>query len=521
MEKMILSVDSGGRSLRSFLFNRKGEILFRVSVPTPSVSSAPGAQEHDPEMMWDAFIRAVRDVMNQAGITAAEIAAMGISAQRASFMLWEKETGKALTPLISWADVRAADQVDAMNRSPKWKALQTVAAVGAFFTHDTLLTAASMLKFTTDHASTRLLWLLNERPDLRRRCENGEAVFGTTDSWFLYKLTGCHLTDASQAAATSMYNPFKMKWNPIICKTFGIPMKIFPKVIDSNGHFGDTDPSIFGGAIPIHGCLGDQMAALFGHCCFDAGEVKISQGSGAFVDLNVGPKARLSRRGLFPLIAWVKDGKPVYMLEGYVATAGTLIDWLGQGIGLSSNGKELDALASQCTDTEGITVVPTASGIRFPYFNPRTRAAIFGLSLATHRRHVARAVLEGLALRLNDILTGMEKDTKTKIKTVNVDGGVSNSDILIQSLADYSGIAVVRSAEPDMSATGAAYMAGIGCGYWKDENELRALKSSSTVFRPSMDESKRRAGLKRWNRIIHQLLQLDKKPIMGFKEYRD
>lgn len=521
MDKMILAVDSGGRSLRSFLFNRKGDILFRASVPTPSVSVSPGAQEHNPEMMWDAFVRAVGDVMSQAGCTASDIAAMGISAQRASFMLWDKKTGKPLTPLIGWADVRAADQVDAMNRSPKWKAIQAAAAVGAFFTHDTLLTAASMLKFTTDHASTRLLWLLNERPDLRRLCENGEAAFGTTDSWFLYKMTGQHLTDASQAAATSMYNPFKIKWNPIICKTFGIPMSIFPTVLDSNGDFGESAPSLFGGAIPIRGCLGDQMAALFGHCCFDAGEVKISQGSGAFVDLNVGPKPRLSKRGLFPLIAWVKDGKPVYMLEGYVATAGTLIDWLGQGIGLSSDGKELDTLASQCTDTEGITVVPTASGIRFPYFNPRTRAAIFGLSLATHRCHVARAVLEGLALRLNDILTGMEKDTHTKIRAVNVDGGVSNSDILIQSLADFSGMTVARSAEPDMSATGAAYMAGIASGFWKDESELRTLNGNCTVFNPSINEEKRRTILKRWNRVIRQLLKLDKKPMMGFKEYRD
>lgn len=516
-----MAVDSGGRSLRSFLFDRKGEILFRSSVPTPSTSGTPGAQEHDPQMMWDAFVQAVRDVMAKADCRASDIVAMGISAQRASFMLWEKSSGAPLTPLISWADVRAADRVDAMNRSPKWKALQALSAVGAFLTRDTLLTAASMLKFTTDHASARLLWLLDENPELRRRCENGEVVFGTTDSWFLYKLTGNHLTDASQAAATSMYNPFKLKWNPIICKTFNIPMNIFPKVLDSNGDFGKSKPELFGGSIAIRGSLGDQMAALFGHCCFEAGEVKISQGSGAFVDLNVGSKPRLSKRGLFPLIAWVKNGKPVYMLEGYVATAGTLIDWLGQGIGLSSNGKELDALAAQCDDTEGITVVPTASGIRFPYFNPRTRAAIFGLSLATHRCHVARAVLEGLALRLNDILTGMEKDTKTKIRAVNVDGGVSNSDILIQSLADFSGITVSRSAEPDMSATGAAYMAGIGSGFWKSESELRSLAGSCRVFNPSIAEERRRAVLKRWNKIIRQLLKVDKKPIMGFKAYQD
>lgn len=510
MEKLILAIDSGGRSIRSFLFNKEGKILFRQSVATPSFSCEPGAHEHDPQLIWDSCLESVRGVMKQAACQATDIAAIGISAQRGSFMLWEKATGKPLTSLIGWADVRAADQVDAMNQSFKWKVLQAAAGIISFFTHDTMMTAASMLSFTTDHASTRLLWLLNQRPDLRKRCEAGEVAFGTTDSWLLYKMTGRHLTDASQAAASSMYNPFKLKWNPLICKTFNIPMNIFPEALSSDGDFGETHPELFGAPIPIRGNLGDQMAALFGHCCFSPGEVKISQGSGAFVDMTVGKKAKLSRRGLFPLIAWVRQGKPIYMLEGYVATAGTLIDWLGQGIGLSSNGKELDVLASQCEDSKGVFVIPTASGIRFPYFNPRTRAAIFGLSLSTHRCHVARAVLEGLAFRLNDVLSGMQKDTSTPLKKVHVDGGVSNSDILVQSLANFSSIDVARSAEPDLSATGAAYMAGVACGFWKDEEELRSLSSNYTVFEPKLDEVTRTAKLKRWNSVVKHLVKLDR-----------
>jgi glycerol kinase len=250
------------------------------------------------------------------------------------------------------------------------------------------------------------------------------------------------------------------------------------------------------------------MAALFGHCCFRPGDVKISQGSGAFVNINVGPKARLSRRGLFPLIAWTIDGKPTYMLEGYVATAGTLIDWLGQGIGLSDTPAMLNEFAAQCTDTEGVIFIPTPSGIRFPYFNPRSRATILGLSLATHRRHVARAVFEGIALRLCDILLGIEEDTKVRIGSIKVDGGVSKSDILLQILADFSNRAVERAPESDMSATGAAYLAGISSGFWKDLDELSSLSKGYARFTPNMDPRKRSEKIALWRKALKAALSV-------------
>ena len=512
--KYILSIDSGGSGIRALLFNKKGDIVARENEKTPWKSPISGAQEHDPEILWKSLINVSKKVLENQKISAKSIDSIGISNQRASFMLWEKESGKPVTQLISWADVRSADTCDSMNKNWKWRALKILASIISKISANPMMLATSMLKFTTDHASTRLKWYLDNNQDIRKRCFDGEILFGTLDSWFVYKLTGGekHVTDVSNAAASSLYNPFKLEWNKIICDLFNIPIQIFPEVLDNNSDFGTTHKSIFDSPIPIKCTMGDQMAALFGHCCFHKGDVKISQGSGSFVDLNVGKKAKVSKRGLFPLIAWSIDGQVTYMLEGYVATAGTLIDWLGNGIGLSSSGPELDRYAQKCEDTDGVIVVPTASGIRYPYFNPRTRASIIGLSLSTHRRHVARAVLEGISFRLLDIIKGMQKDTKTDIKSIKVDGGVSNSNILLQSLSNFADITVCRAPESDMSATGAAYMAGLSSGFWRNKEELLSLQKGYKNFEPSISSEHRISKINKWNRAIHHLMKINNSP---------
>jgi glycerol kinase len=508
-KKYILSIDSGSTGIRAILFNHAGEILAREYEKTPALHPEPGAIEDDPELLWNALQAVVKKILDK--FSGDEIAAIGITNQRATFGLWDKETGKPEINFINWADVRAADTCDKMNGSMKWKALKVVATIVSKLTGNPMMTATRMLDFTTDHCSTRLNWILNEKPELRVKCKAGNVLFGTLDTWYVYKLTGGknHFTDYSNASASSMYNPFQLKWNDITCGMFDIPMSIFPEVKDTNGDFGVTDKEIFGFEIPIRAAVGDQMAALFGQCCTQPGDVKISQGSGAFVNMNVGLKAKVSKRGLFPLIAWGIDGVPTYMLEGFVATAGTLIDWLGMGIGLSDTPQILNEFAAQCEDTEGVIFVPTPSGIRFPYFNPRARGSIVGLSLSTHRRHVARAVLEGIALRLYDILDGMEIDTKIPIKQIKVDGGVSKSDILLQSLASFANITVKRAPESDMTATGAAYFAGLAVGFWKDIKELKTLEKDYNEFTPNMDPIKRKAKLKRWKRTLKAILKIE------------
>lgn len=522
-EKYILAIDSGGSGIRALLFDKKGQIVERVREKTPWISPEEGAQEHNPEELWQSLLKVTRKVMKKGKLLSSDIAAIGISNQRASFMLWDKKTGEPITNLISWADVRAADTCDKMNHNFRWRLLKFFAAIVAKLTKNPMMLATRMLRFTTDHASTRLKWYLDTHPNVYTRCKNGEVQFGTLDSWFIYKLSGKtrHLSDISNAAASSLFNPFQLKWNSIVCNLFDIPMNIFPEVVDNNGDFGSTESSLFDGEIPIRCTIGDQMGALFGHCCFSKGDVKISQGSGSFVDLNVGNKPKTSKRGLFPLIGWSINGSVSYMLEGYVATAGTLIDWLGGGIGLSGSGPELDQFAEKCETTKGVIVIPTASGIRYPWFNPRTRASILGLSLSTHRRHVARAVLEGIAFRLIDIIHGMEKDTHTEIHSIKVDGGVSNSNILLQSLANFSDITVQRAPEADMSGTGAAYMAGLAVGFWKDMEELKSLQLGYSSFKPELSPEIRNKKLKKWNRAVHAIIKIDKIPFIGRKEFQD
>ncbi|TGK06435.1 glycerol kinase [Leptospira fletcheri] len=511
-ETFILSIDSGGSGIRAILYDKKGRIAERQYEKTPPILKEPGQLEHDPEVLWKALLSVVGKALRKKKISASNIAAIGICNQRGSFLLWDKQSGKPLTRLISWADVRAGRTAEEMNANGIWKTIQFVSRIASWLTRQPMLIATYMLKFTTDHASVRLKWVFDKQPELRERAKRGEILFGTLDTWFVYRLTKGkeHVTDPSNATVTGMFNPFQLQWNAPLCSIFGIPVRIFPTVKDTGADFGSTDPSLFGGiSVPIRAVVGDQMAALFGHCCFEKGGVKISQGSGAFVDMNMGDSPKLSKRGLFPMVAWRLSGKPKYMLEGYIGTAGTLIDWLGKGIGLSDTPKVLNELAAQTQDTEGVVFVPTPSGIRFPYFNPRAKASVFGLSLATHRRHVARAVLEGISLSLYEILEGIKDDTKVPVKEIMVDGGVSQSDILLQCLADFCRVEVKRAPEPDMTATGAAYLAGLACGFWKDEAELKTLQKGYKVFRPKMEESVRKAKLERWKKAVASTLEIE------------
>jgi glycerol kinase len=506
--KYILAIDNGSSGIRAILFNHAGEIVSRRYVKTPPLLNEPGAVEHDPEVLWQALLEVVRGVLDE--YPAAQIGAIGITNQRGSFCLWERETGKPITNFINWADIRAADVAVAMNTNRTWRLLKAVARLFGPLTGNKMLLTTALLKFTTDHATVRLKWLLDREPEIRKRCEKGEIQFGTLDTWFIYRLTGRrnHVSDYGNAAATGMFNPFQLRWNDVLAGIFKIPLVIFPEVRDTNGDFGKTDPTLFDGvSISIGASAGDQMAALFGQQCYSPGSVKISQGSGAFVDMTVGAKPRLSRRGLLPMIAWSLDGKVTFMLEGFVPTAGTLLDWLGQGLGLSDTPAVLNQLAGETEDTEGVLFFPTPAGMRFPYYSPKARASIMGLTLATHRSHVARAVLEGIALCLNEILDGMQRDTGIRLKSVKVDGGVSKSDILLQCLADFARVTVERAPESDMTATGAAYFAGLSVGFWKDLNDLPKMPGY-TAFEPRLDPKVRDAKIRKWRGALKAVLAL-------------
>jgi len=511
VERYLLALDVGGSLTRALLLNSRGEVLRRSSQHTKTLSSDDGAVEHSPEEIFQAAKRVLWTLISEAALQQGQIAALGISVQRATFCLWERRTGRPRINFISWADVRASDQADRMNRNFFWRIVRLGAGIAGRVTGSTFMVAASQLRFVTDHILPRLLWVFDREPGLRREAEKGEILFGTLDTYLLYRLSGggIHATDASNAAATSLYNPFDLKWNGLFRRLFRIPAAMLPEVRNTVDDFGRTDPEVLDSfSIPITAVVGDQMSALFGHCCFKPGEVKISQGSGSFVDVNVGSKGKGSRRGLFPLIAWQLEGCPTYMLEGSVATAGKLIDWLGRGLGLSDTPRVLNEFAAKTEDTNGVIFVPTPAGVRFPYFNPRAKGTIFGLSLTTHRSHVARAVLEGIAHRIVDILEGIKKDTGQEIIRVKVDGGVSQSDILLQILADLSGLEVERAPEVDMTAVGAAYLAGLGAGVWNGLDELRALAKDYRSFHPRIGEEERRRRQKRWHKAIRTVVKM-------------
>lgn len=502
-----MAFDAGGTNIRAIIYHNNGVELARAQEHTSELRINGEGIEHDPEELFQAVLSAGRSAIQEAKIAPNQISALGITVQRATFLLWDKKSGRPACNLVSWADVRAGDKAKEMNRSPVWRLLRCLSAIGGRISGNAMLTASGMLNFVTDHVLVRLSWLFDQRPELRKEAETGNLLFGTLDTWLLYKLSNgrLHATDAGNAAATSLYNPFDMKWNKLFCRLFHIPYQILPQVKESADDFGCTSVEHLGAEIPIRAVAGDQMAALFGHSCLKEGEVKISQGSGSFVDINTGNRGKVSRRGLFPLLAWKVQGAPSYMLEGYVATAGTLIDWLGKGIGLSDTPAVLNEYAQRCSESEGVTFVPTASGVRFPYFNPKAKGTIIGLSLATHRCHVARAVLEGIAHRVVDVLEGIEKDTKTRIQSIKVDGGVSNSDVLLQEIADLSGQTVYRSGETDMTARGVAAMAGIGAGIWKKPEEIDMIALSYTAFHPQKRLRPREERRSEWKRTMKAL----------------
>ena len=511
IKKYIIAVDAGSSSIRALLFDLEGKVVGRKQTATEVLSSEAGAVEYDPEELWKQFLTAINNLLKNCSVDPSEVASIGISVQRSTFTLWDR-SGKTCCNFLGWSDIRAAELTAKINKNIKWNLVKLGSAIVSTFTRGAMLTATGMLTFITDHALPRMLWLFNKYPEVYAKAKNGKLLFGTLDTWFVYKLTGgkVHATDTSNAASTSLYNHFDLKWNSIFCNLFKIPMGIFPVVKETVDDFGVTCPQLFNGAaIPIGAVAGDQMSSLFGHCCFKKGDVKISQGSGSFVDVNMGYKPGLSRRGLFPLVAWRINGKTTYMLEGSMATAGRLIDWLGQGIGLSDTPKVLNELAAECEDSEGVVFVPTPSGIRFPHFKPTARGTVFGLSLDTHRRHVARAVLQGIAMRLVDILNGIKKDTGIKVTTIKTDGGVSRSDLLLQCIADLSDHSVARSREHEVAATGAAYLAGLSAGVWKSFDEISNLEKGYDFFEPRMCQEERGKIKKRWKTALKAALSVD------------
>ena len=485
-ERYILALDQGTTTSRAILFNKSGVIIGLRQIPFKQIFPRPGWVEHDPEEIWATQLTAARAAIEAAQIESDQIAAMGITNQRETTVLWERATGKPVYNAIVWQCRRSADLCDELR------------ALGL----SDIVREKTGLVIDPYFSGTKLMWLFDQEPALRARAERGELLFGTVDSWLIYKLTGEHLTDPTNASRTLLFNIRSGAWDLELLRLFKIPAAILPRVVPSSGFFGLARKEFLGSAIPITGCAGDQQAALFGHACFEPGSVKNTYGTGCFTLMNTGNIPVDSRHGLLTTVAWDLGKGYTYALEGSVFIAGAVIQWLRDQMGLLSEAAESEALARSVEDTGEVFLVPAFVGMGAPYWDSDARGTVVGITRGTTKAHFVRAALESIAYQSKDLLDAMEKDFGSKISCIKADGGASANSFLMQFQADVLDRRVVLPEVGEITALGAAYLAGLATGYWESLAEVEGNWRKKREFVSDMPEEKRRRLLESWNKAV-------------------
>ena len=483
-----MALDQGTTSSRCIIFDHSGAMLASAQREFAQHYPKPGWVEHDAAEIWETTLEVARGAMAKAGLSAADIAAIGITNQRETTVVWDKETGAPVCPAIVWQCRRTAPMADALAASG-WaeKIRQRTGLVpDAYF------------------SGTKLRWILDKIPGARRGAEEGRLLFGTIDSWLIWKLTGgrAHVTDVTNASRTMLFDIRRLRWDPELLELFGIPEQMLPRVQPSSCIYGETEPGLFGGKIPVAGAAGDQQSALFGQCCFEAGDVKNTYGTGCFLLMHTGSEPVFSENGLITTIAASGPGRIRYALEGSVFTAGAAVQWLRDEMGLISDAAASEAAARSVTDTGGVYVVPAFTGLGAPYWNQYARGTITGITRGFTRAQLIRATLESIAYQTYDICRAMESDAGVELTRLRVDGGASANDLLMQFQSDLLGAEVLRPACIETTALGAAYLAGLAVGYWKDTADIRQNRQTGRVFLPEMRDATRAKLLKGWNRAL-------------------
>lgn len=486
--KYIMALDQGTTSSRCIIFDHSGAILASAQKEFAQHYPKPGWVEHDAAEIWETTLEVARGAMAKAGLSAADIAAIGITNQRETTVVWDKETGAPVCPAIVWQCRRTAPMADALAASG-WaeKIRQRTGLVpDAYF------------------SGTKLRWILDKIPGARRGAEEGRLLFGTIDSWLIWNLTGgrAHVTDVTNASRTMLFDIRRLRWDPELLELFGIPEQMLPKVQPSSCIYGETEPALFGGKIPVAGAAGDQQSALFGQCCFEAGDVKNTYGTGCFLLMHTGSEPVFSENGLITTIAASGPGKIRYALEGSVFTAGAAVQWLRDELKLIPDAAASEAEARSVADTGGVYVVPAFTGLGAPYWNQYARGTITGITRGFTRAQLVRATLESIAYQTCDICRAMESDAGVELTRLRVDGGASANDLLMQFQSDLLGAEVLRPACIETTALGAAYLAGLAVGYWKDTADIRQNRQTGRVFLPEMRDATRAKLLKGWNRAL-------------------
>ena len=488
MAKYIMALDAGTTSNRCILFNEKGQICSMAQREFTQYFPKPGWVEHDPEEIWLSQYTVASEAMAKLGAGAADIAAIGITNQRETTIVWDKSTGEPIYRAIVWQDRRTADFCDSLRE----KGLTDVFRIKTGLVIDPYFSA------------TKIRWILDNVPGAREKAEAGQLLFGTVETWLIWKLTGgrVHITDYSNASRTMLFNIVELKWDAQILKEVDIPAAMLPEVKPSSQIYGKTLSSLFGGAIPIAGAAGDQQAALFGQTCFEPGQAKNTYGTGCFMLMNTGEKPVFSKNGLVTTIAWGLDGKVEYALEGSIFVAGSAIQWLRDELRILDSAADSEYFAKKVEDTNGCYVVPAFAGLGAPHWDAYARGSIVGLTRGTNRYHIIRATLESIAYQSYDVLGAMEADSGIKLSALKVDGGACANDLLMQFQADINQAPVNRPVCVETTAMGAAYLAGLAVGYWKSKQDVINNWASDRLFGPSITPAERDVKLKGWHKAV-------------------
>ena len=491
-KKYILALDQGTTSSRAIVFDHEGQIRSVAQKEFPQYFPQPGWVEHNPNEIWGSEASVIAEAISTIDITGLDIAAIGITNQRETTIVWDIDTDEPIYNAIVWQDRRTAEFCDQLKADGLTETIRqkTGLIIDAYF------------------SGTKIKWILDHVPGARKRAEEGKLRFGTVDSWLVWRLTRgeTHVTDVTNASRTMLFNIHELKWDEELLKLFNIPLSMMPEVKSNSEIYGHTKTTIFAHKVPIAGIAGDQQAALFGQMCLDPGSIKNTYGTGCFVMLNTGEKPIVSKNNLLTTIAWQIGNKVNYALEGSIYVGGSVVQWLRDGLGVINSSSDVETLAQSVPDSGGVYFVPALTGLAAPYWDPYARGTIVGITRGTTAAHIARAALDGIAFQTFDIAQAMAKDMNDRLTELKVDGGASRNNLLMQFQADLLGIDVVRPKITETTAIGAAYLAGLGVGYWDSVDELRRQWKVERTFTPNLDSETVRTAREGWADAISRTL---------------
>jgi len=493
MDKYVLALDQGTTSSRAIVFGREGQALATAQQEFPQILPGPGLVEHDPEAIWSSQLEVARQALVRAGIDAGQIAALGVTNQRETTILWDRATGRPVANAIVWQSRASAE----ICRRMKAEGLEET------------FRAKTCLVLDPYFSGTKIKYLLDGDASLRRRAEQGEILFGTIDTWLIWRLSGGrrHVTDYSNASRTLLFNIHTLEWDAELLRLLGVPEAMLPEVRPSSEVYATTQADWLGAEIPIAGDAGDQQAATFGQACFQPGSVKNTYGTGCFMLLNTGHRPVRSQNNLLTTVGWGLNGRVTYCLEGSVFIAGAVVQWLRDGLGVIRTSAEVEQLATRVSDSGGVYFVPALVGLGAPHWDPYARGTILGITRGTTAAHIARAAIEAIAYQSLELLEAMRRDAEVPLSVLKVDGGASLNNLLMQFQADLVGIDVERPVVAETTALGAAYLAGLAVGYWTDEADVARNWALERRFTPQFDAAEREQRCRRWHKAVERSLR--------------